>query len=144
MRSRSVLIVMFTCLCCCAAMEATQEQKSEVDTILSGFPGYHLLALNERDADTRAFILKHFPKGNTSVVHADFDGDGHLDYAMLLKNDKSSKTKLVVLLCAAEAQCKSVYELDVTGYSDVVYLRSIAAGSSVSQTEAVATGNHRS
>lgn len=63
---------------------------------------------------------------------------------MLVKNDKSGATKLVVLLCVSEAQCRSVYELDVTGYSDVVYLRSVAAGSRVSETEAADTANHSS
>ena len=50
----------------------------------------------------------------------------------------------MVLLCVSEAQCQSVYELDVTGYSEVVYLRPVAAGSGASQTEAADTANHSS
>src|SRR5271156_3285521 len=128
---RWVLIAVLAAPFCCVATEARQEQKGELDTILASFPGYHLLTLKERDAETRAFILQHFPKANSSVVHADFDGDGQLDYAMLLRNDKSSATKLVVLLCVGTAQCRSVYDLDVSTHSDLVYLRPVAAGSGV-------------
>jgi hypothetical protein len=39
--------------------------------------------LKELDSDARAFFLQHFPKASPSVVHADFDGDGQLDYALL-------------------------------------------------------------
>jgi len=58
-------------------------------SVLNNFLGYHILKLTEMDGDASAFFLQHFPKGNPSVVHADFDGDGHLDYALLLRNDKA-------------------------------------------------------
>jgi hypothetical protein len=142
--SASVLVTVFAALFCCLGVVVGGERKSDFDSILSGFPGYHLLTLKERDSDTRAFILQHSPKANPSVVHADFDGDGHLDYALLLRNDKSPATKLVVLLCSEDGHCRSVYELDVTGYSDSVYLRPVARGTGVSQTEAIDTTNHSS
>jgi len=137
--------VLFVTFCYCyVGPAAGKERKSDVDSILSSFPGYHLLTLKERDSDTRAFILQHFPKANPSVVHADFDGDGHLDYALLVRNEKSQVTKLVVLSCAEDSHCRSVYELDVSAYSDLVYLRPAAMGSVVSQTEAVDPTNHSS
>ena len=71
---------------CCIGFSAGEERKSDVDSILSSFPGYHLLTLKECDSDARAFFTQHFPKANPSVVRADFDGDGHLDYALLLKS----------------------------------------------------------
>jgi hypothetical protein len=95
-----------------------------------------------RNSDARTFIVDHFPKRNPSVVHADFDGDGHPDYAILLKDKKSGTTKLVVLLCSRDAQCKSVFELDVTTSSGEVYVRPIPAGSRVSQTEAIDTKDY--
>jgi len=138
--SRSVLVILLAFPFCCVLISG-EDRKNNVDKILSSFPGYHLLTLKERDSDTRAFILHHFPKANASVVHADFDGDGHLDYALLLRNDKSQATKLVVLLCSEDEHCRSVYESDVSAYSDSVYLRVVTKGSRLSQTEAVDT-NH--
>jgi hypothetical protein len=93
--------------------------------------------LSERDPDARAFFFQRFPKANPSVVHADFDGDGHLDYALLLRNDKAQVTKLVVLLCPEDGHCRNVYELDVSAYSGSTYLRPVARGSKVSQTESI-------
>ncbi len=126
---------------CCALVSGAVDVKNDIDTVLSSFPGYHLLTLEERDSDARAFIVKHFPKASASVVHADFDGDGHLDYALLLKNDKSQATKLFVLLCSEEVRCRTVYQLDVTAYSGSAYLRPVAMGSVVSQTEALDSPN---
>jgi len=137
LRASFLAALLASFLCCCVGLSAPQEQKSGVGNVLSNFPGFHLLVPKERDPDTTAFILKRFPKSNPSVVHADFDGDGNLDYALLLKNDKSQATKLVVLLCSESGHCRSVYELDVTAGSGIVYLRPVATGSVVSQTEAI-------
>jgi hypothetical protein len=102
------------------------------------------LTLNERDSGTRAFISQHFPKLNPSVVHADFDGDGNLDYALLVKNEKLQVTKLVVLLCSEDGHCRTVYKLDVTSSSDLVYLQPAAIGSVASQTDAIDSTDHSS
>ena len=144
MRNHTILAasILFAALFCCVGATAGEERKSDLDSILTGFPGYHLLTLKERDSDTKAFFVQHFPKANPSVVHADFDGDGHLDYALLLRSDKSPATKLVVLLCSEDVHCRSVYESDVTGSSDAVYLRPVARGTEVSQTEAIDTTNN--
>jgi len=136
-----VLVVVTTTLLCSYPGSRGQERKSDLDAVVSGFPRYHLLTLKERDADTRAYILQHFPKANPSVVHADFDGDGHLDYALLLQGDKTETTKLVVLLCPEDGHCRSIYELDITGYRGLVYLRRVPPGSVVSQSEAIDSPN---
>jgi hypothetical protein len=124
----------------CGVPSASGGQSGSLDSILKLFPGYHLLNLQERDPDLKAFLVQHFPKSDPSVVRADFNGDGNPDYALLLKDEKSGATKLVVLLCSADGQCKNVYELDETAYASSVYLRPLSTGSKVSQTEAV-TGN---
>lgn len=118
-------------------MSGAQERKRDIDNILTSFPGYHLLTLKERDSDTRAYILQYLPRANPSVVLADFDGDGHLHYAMLLKNDKSATTKLVVLLCPESDPCRSVYDLDVATDSGSIFIRPVSAGSKVPQTDAL-------
>jgi len=62
--------------------------------ILYDFPGFHVLTALERDPDTRAFILAYFAKRSPSIVRADFDGDRHLDYAVLLTNKKYCKRRV--------------------------------------------------
>ena len=106
-------------------------QKTAIETRPPDYPGYHLLKLGERNADTRAFLVEHFKGSDASVIHSDFDGDGHLDYAMLLKSDTSAAAKLVVLLCDAPGRCRRVYEVDITGYSNEAYLSRLPIGSRV-------------
>ena len=83
----------------CVALSGSDGQGTDLNGVLKQFPGYHLLTLQERDPDVKAFLAQHFPKSNPSVVRADFNGDGNPDYALLLKDDKSGAAKLVVLLC---------------------------------------------
>jgi hypothetical protein len=140
----SALVVVLGALFCGVGAPAGVDQKNDVDNILSSFPGYHLLTLNERDPSTGAFISQHFPKLNPSVVHADFDGDGRRDYAVLVRNEKLRVTKLFILLCSEDGHCRTVYELDVSAYSDMVYLQPAAVGSVASQTDAVDSTDHSS
>ena len=139
----SILLLLVTLVLCVAAPEA-EGQRNAIDRILNSFPGYHVLTLLERNSDARTFIVTHFPKHNPSVVRADFDGDGHPDYAILLKDSKSGTAKLVVLLCSGENQCKNVYELDVTSSAGEVYVTPVPVGSRVSQTDAINTSNYPS
>ena len=103
-----MVLVLILCL---GTVQASTDNLAE---ILKQFPGYHLLKAEERDSDAKAFIDEHFSKHNVSVVHADFDGDGHLDYAVLLKKDKTADGKLAVLLCSQDSQCRIVYQLDLS------------------------------
>lgn len=131
------VLVSVTALVWCVSLSASDGRGTDVDRILKRFPGYHLLTLQERDPDTRAFVVRHFPKDNPSLVRADFNGDGTPDYALLLRDDKSSATKLVVLLCPAAGPCKSVFEVNETADAGSVYLRPVSVGSKVAETEAV-------
>lgn len=107
----------------------SQQQKNDLDQVLRLFPGFHVVMVEEFDPDTRAFVHSHFPKDSSSVVRGDFDGDGVMDYALLLKDSKSGSTKVVVALCAPDNQCRSVYRLDVSFYAGGVYLRPSKMGS---------------
>jgi hypothetical protein len=138
-----ILLLLVTLVRCVAAPGA-QGPTSDINRVLNRFPGYHVLTLQERNSDAREFIKGHFPKNNPSVVHSDFDGDGHLDYALLLKDSKSSTTKLVVLLCSGDTQCKSVFDVDITSSSGEVFIRPVPIGSQVSQTDAIETKDYPS
>ena len=112
---------------------ATRGQTSAAVALPRDYHGYHVLKLGERDADTKAFLVEHFKGSDASVIHADFDGDGHPDYAVLLKSDTSAAAKLVVLLCGAQSKCRGVYEEDITGYFEGAYLSRLPVGSRVAE-----------
>ncbi len=138
-----VLVVAAMALFGCLALSGLEEP-TESNSILRRFPGYHVLTLRELDSETRAFFVKQFPRNSPSAVHADFDGDGYLDYAVLVRNNKSGTTKLVILLCSGNGPCKTVYELDVSTHSGSVYIRPVPVGSRVFQTDAISTSDHTS
>jgi len=129
-------VVWFALLTVVSTVAWGQESSAE-KLVRDHYRGYHVLRLGERDADTRAFVLKQFKGSDPSVVQADFDGDGRPNYAMLLKSDTSAAAKLVVLLCGATTPCRSVYELDITGYSEEAYLSRLPVGSRVASAGSV-------
>jgi hypothetical protein len=141
---RGYVLLLIIALAWCVALSGSEGDSNGINSILHRFPGYHLLTLQERDSETSTYFVRHFPKDNPSVVHADFDGDGHPDYAILLKDNKSGTGKLVVLFCPLDAQCTSVYELDITSSSGEVYIRPVPIGSRVSQTDAIDTKDYPS
>ena len=119
-----------------------REARPAMDKILEHFPGYHVVTVAERNYDSREFIRRHFPKENPSIVQADFDGDGHLDYAILLRNDNTRTAKVVMLLCSEGAECRDAYDVEVSTNYIEVYLRPAPIGKRVSQTDAIDTNDH--
>lgn len=107
------------------------QQGIPLEDLLSRFPGYHLLTMQERDPDVQAFLHQNFPKENPSLVRADFNGDGIMDYAVLVENDKTRITKFLILLCSANGKCKSVYETNETAGAEITYLRAMKSGSKI-------------
>ena len=88
-----------------------QQQKNDLDQVLRLFPGFHIVMVEEFDPDTRAFVHSHFPKDSPSVVRGDFDGDGVMDYALLLKDsnpDRQSWLPYVLLASSAAASIDSM------------------------------------
>jgi hypothetical protein len=142
---RACLFSLFLALVFSVAAPRGNGQSDGIDKIiLNDFPGFHVLTVPERDSDTRAFILAHFAKRSPSVVRADFDGDGHLDYAVLLKNKnkKSGVAKFVILLCSESEHCKKAFDEDITSYAGEVFIKTVPIGRRVSQTEAIDTKDY--
>lgn len=126
----------------CSLSAAAQPKENTLDKLVrKNYPGFHLLQTSERDADTRTFLTKRFKGSSPSLVHADFDGDGHPDYAMLLKSDHSTAAQLVILLCENTGRCHAVYKIDITGASEISYLEGIPAGSKIAETETAGENN---
>jgi hypothetical protein len=141
---RVSLFSLFLALIFSVAVPRGAGQSDGIDKIiLDDFPGFHVLTLSERNSDTRAFILAHFAKRSPSVVRVDFDGDGHIDYAVLLKNKKSGVAKFVILLCPENKHCKKAYDEDISNAGEV-FVKAVPIGRRVSQTEAIDTKNYPS
>ncbi len=137
---RARLFNVFLALTLSVGASRGNSQRDGIDkTILNDFPGFHVLTVPERDPDTKAYVLAHFSKRNPSVVRADFDGDGHLDYAALLKSEKSGVAKFVILLCSENEQCKKACDEDITSYAGEAFIKAVPIGRRVSQTEAIDT-----
>jgi len=115
------------------SLTSARGQIRTAEALPHDYPGYHVLRLTERDADTRAFLIQHVKGSDASVIHADLDGDGHPDYAVLLKSDTSAAAKVVVLLCDAQSKCRGVFEQNITGYSEGAYLSRLPVGSRVAE-----------
>ena len=138
MRRRiSCTLLLFVTVIGCALGRVEHGPATDVPEMLKQFPGYHVVTRAERSADASAYLLRHYSRTNPSVVRADFDGDGHPDYALLLKHDGSPNAKFVVLLCSDAAQCRTVYELDVTASIAEMYLTPVPQESRVSPTGAI-------
>jgi len=133
-------MLFFAALFCSIAVSHSQGQSDGINKIIrDGFPTFHVLTVAERDSDAKAFIVAHFAKRNPSVAHADFDGDGHLDYALLLKDNTSATARFVILLCADNEHCKKACDEDISSYAAGAFIRTVPIGRRVSQTEAVDT-----
>ena len=136
-RISGYILLSLLILISCVASSRSQNARSDLPNILKLFPGYHLQTLKELDSD--AGVAGHYPRANPSVVHADFDGDGSPDYALLLKNNRSEAAKLVVVLCPSNGSCKSVYESNEPTMASLIYLRPVPVGSRVTETDATGT-----
>ena len=134
--SISTCILGFISLCFCAEPLLAQQVKSGADQIARHFPGYHILALRERESATRRFLTEHRSMGNGSSLRADFNGDGKADYAFLLKSKTSADSKFVVFLCRGD-ECAPRYELDVTNYAQSAFLTLMREPQVVSPSEAL-------
>ncbi len=138
---RCVVLLLAT-LITFVAVPRADGQSTGIARILTRFPEYHVLTLGERNSDARTFIRAHFPKHNPSIVYADFDGDGHPDYAILLKAAKSAAAKLVFLLCSEKAECEKIYEVDVTSSAGEVFIRPVPTRSKISQADSIDTKDY--
>lgn len=114
-----ILLTFLTSLC-----HAQTECKAAggIDGILKTIPGYHVLTLDEHDAEAKRFFVENRLGADPSIVHADFNGDGTLDYALLAKNNQTGRTQVFIFLCSG-AEYKNAYPLDVTGAAEITYLQ---------------------
>ena len=127
-----LLPVTISLLLCC------QERKPNSDLVLEKtlgqFPRYHLLSLSDLDSWAAQNFIEDFPKEKPGLVKGDFDGDGHTDYAILLRSNFATSTRLVVLRYSEAQNYTISYEIeDVYTMS---YITVVKTGSCIEETDA--------
>jgi len=120
-----------------AISEGKKDLKCTSFEIVKKFPGKHILSLNDLDKETRYYFKSTFPNNNPGIVESDLNGDGNRDYSILLRDNNSSTTKLLIFFCLKNLSLKKMYELDVTSLNDIVFLNIVNKDTFISQTEAI-------
>ena len=125
-------ITLLLLLCC-------GERKPNSDLVLTKivgqFPRDHLLRLSDLDSAAAEYFIRDFPKEKPGLVKGDFDGDGHSDYAILLRSNSGTSTKLVVFRYSETQNYTIGYELeDVYSMS---YITVVKVGSCIEETDAI-------
>jgi hypothetical protein len=74
--------------------------KNVVSTIKGICPSCDIVTLNDLANEARSEFLGMSPHGNPGWVKGDFNGDGFIDYALLLRNKENGKNylRLIALL----------------------------------------------
>ena len=74
--------------------------KNIVNIIKKACPTCDIVSLNDLAEEAKSEYLEMYPNGNPGWIKGDFNGDGFIDYALLLRNMEDDKAflRLVVLL----------------------------------------------
>lgn len=108
------------------------------ELINAHFPDYVLMDIDELDAFAKDVFKKHYPQSNPHLVCRDFDGNGLIDYALLLRNSKKKgkQTIFTIFLQSSHSYFKLAHHLNLEFYRDDVYIIPIEPGRLLSQTPA--------
>ncbi|UCD83272.1 MAG: hypothetical protein JSU92_08065 [Deltaproteobacteria bacterium] len=114
-----------------------RDSSSAVDVIEKFYPGYALIEVDELDSYAKDYFKKDYPNKSPSLIHSDFDGNGFLDFAFLLRNKKSkdAKTIFTIFLQSKKNKFNLAYYLNLEIYRDDVYIVPIEPGVLVSEVE---------
>jgi hypothetical protein len=80
------------------AAEPCEIPESLKTQIAKQFPNYRLPKISDNDADSIAYFRQQGSNGCLGVANADFDGNGTIDYAILLTELKRDNSLLVAAL----------------------------------------------
>jgi hypothetical protein len=118
---------------------STVSQNESTELIKKYFPDYVLMEIGELTPLARKYFKRHYPNLTPSFVRADFDGDGFLDLALLLRKarGKDRKTILTIFLHSNRNRFELAYYLSFGVYGGDVYIIPVESGKVVSQTESI-------
>jgi len=119
-----------------ATSEAEEQEKQQIvpDAVQVAierfFPGSTLVVLNDLEEGLRQEFADGYPERNPAFISSDFDGNGHLDYALLLRGKKSGRAIVIlaVLLQAPKGKFKAMSLEAINEFLESVFIRVRAPG----------------
>lgn len=114
---------------CSKSVAGNCDLSNSIEVINKYMPGYKLITIDEYDSYTKKYFELHYPDKNPAIVCADFDGNGFVDLAVLIR-DSSRKNSLVFVILLQFANSKYVlnYKSDIgRDYCDL-YITEVKPG----------------
>lgn len=103
------------------------------------FHNYEIMEIEGLDPFLQNYFRKHYPQLNPCIVYKDLDGNGLVDFGVLLKNlvGKKDRTIFAIFLHTNKNHFEPKYYQDMEFYRDDVYILPIESGSILKQTESI-------
>ena len=119
--------------------KSVEDKTDYKELIQKYFPGYVLMDIEELDPYAKDRFRSYHPDLNPSLVCGDFDGNGFLDYAFLLRNSKDKKgtTIFTIFMQSKHSQFELEFCLNMGFYRNDVIIQRIEAGKILSQTKSI-------
>jgi hypothetical protein len=122
-----------------STLNTDSPKKEYLKLIKNNFPNYILLRIDDLNSFTKPYFKEHYSGLNPSLIHLDFNGDGHLDYAFLLRNkdSKDAKTIFAVFLNNGKGNYELIHQRKDDIYRDDTFIVPIKAGKIITETDSI-------
>jgi hypothetical protein len=103
------------------------------------FPNFVLIDIDDLEPYARDCFRSYYPSLSPSLVYRDFNGNGYLDFALLLKNSKKKDDKIIFAIFL-QINCRQFnLEFNLEIDSDYVdnYILPIKPGTILTESEAL-------
>ena len=108
----------------------------EVEKIVTRyFPNYMIRDKSELSNYAEVYFMDRYKNCNPSITEGDMDGNGLIDYALILRNRVDNKIVFVILIQNDKNNFQILYQKDLGSSGSEIFLRVIEPGEKISQTE---------
>jgi len=121
------------------SMKLARNEIGYKELIQKYFPNYILLDIDELDPLAKEVFNEHYPNLNPSLVCRDFDGNGFLDFAVLVRTSKikDGNTVFAIFLQSEPRQFRLEFNLNMEFYRNDVFILPVEAGEILKETDAI-------
>ena len=133
--------LMWGCFSISTQAKSLNKQKEYNPIIKKHYPDYRLIDSKEIDHFAKEFFMEHYKSHPPTLVSADFDGNGLVDFAALLRssNKKDAKTIFSIFLQVSSNTYKPSFNLVMDFYRTDVVIAPVQEGEKLKKTEALET-----